>query len=259
MTPWVLRLIVANVVMFGLQKVYPPVTQMLAFVPALAFERPWTFITYAFLHANVVHILFNMLALYWFGPRVEERLGSRSFVTLYGVSGIGGAVCSFVTPMVPIIGASGAIMGVLMAFAMYWPREKLYIDGVIPVQAWMVVAIYVVMDLGGAGGLGAPEIAHFAHLGGFASGYLYLKWLEFRSPARAWQKKVAPPPAPKILGATESLRRWRAIPIDALHSVNRDEVIRLLNKVDTEGQSSLTPEQRATLDRFAAGTAGTSG
>jgi membrane associated rhomboid family serine protease len=250
MTPWVRRLIIANVAMFGLQYAYPPLTAMLELIPADALLRPWTFVTYAFLHAGIMHILFNMLALYWFGGRVEERLGGQHFITLYLISAIGGGVCSFVTPLVPIIGASGAIMGVLIAYAMYWPRQRFYIYGVLPVQAWMLVAIYVVIDVGGAGGIGGAGIAHFAHLGGFASGFLYLKWLEFRSPARAWKQKVDAAPAPKILGAAESLRRWREIRLDDLHSVNRDEIERLLKKVDTEGPSSLTPEQRATLNRF---------
>jgi membrane associated rhomboid family serine protease len=251
MTPWVLRLVVANVVMYGLQHLYPQLTGMLEFVPALAAERPWTFLTYAFLHASIAHILFNMLALYWFGPRVEERLGGGHFMTLYGISAIGGAVCSFAMPTTAVIGASGAIMGVLVAFAKYWPRERLYIWGVIPVQAWMIVVIYVLLDLGGVGGLGGAGIAHLAHLGGVGSGYLYLRWLEFRSPARAWKRKVATPAAtPRILGATESLRRWRGIPVDTLHSVNRDEIVRLLAKIEAEGQASLTPEERATLNRF---------
>ncbi len=250
MTPWVRRLIIANVLVYGFQQFYPPLTGMLAYIPAYTLQQPWTLITYAFLHGSIWHILFNMLALYWFGVRVEERLGGRHFITLYGISAVGGALCSFVTPMVPIIGASGAIMGVLIAYAKYWPREKFYIYGVLPVQAWMLVAIYVVMDIGGAGGIGGAGIAHFAHLGGFASGYLYLKWLEFRSPARAWKQKVDAVPAPKVLGAAESLRRWREIRLDDLHSVNRDEIVRLLKKVDTEGPSSLTPEQRATLNRF---------
>ena len=192
-----------------------------------------------------------MLALYWFGPRVEERLGGRHFITLYGVSAVGGALCSFVAPMVAVIGASGAIMGVLLAYAKYWPRERFFIYGVIPVQAWMLVAIYVILDLGGAGGIGGAGIAHYAHLGGLASGYIYLKWLELRSPARAWKKKAdGPAAAPKILGTADSLRRWREIRLDNLHPVNRDEIVRLLQKVETEGQSSLTPEQRATLNRF---------
>jgi membrane associated rhomboid family serine protease len=254
MTPWVLRLIVANVIMYILQRLFPLVTALLAFVPEYALYRPWTIITYAFLHdpSNILHILFNMIVLYFFGIRVEERLGGRHFITLYMISAIGGALLSFATPMVPIIGASGAIMGVLMAYAKYWPHERVFIYGVIPVPAWLLVAAYVLIDIGGAGGIGNQGIAHFAHLGGFASGYLYLKWVEIRAPSRVWKKKVAGPDQPKVFSVGDNLRRWREIRLDDLHPVNRDEVLRLLKKVDTEGQASLTPEERATLNRFAA-------
>jgi membrane associated rhomboid family serine protease len=254
MTPWVKRLIVANVVMYGLQQFVPGLTQQLELVPALLLVRPWTILTYMFLHDphNIWHIAFNMLALYWFGPRVEERLGGQSFLGLYLVSGIGGGLLSFITPNVAIIGASGAIMGVLIAFAVYWPREKVYIWGVLPVEMWMMVGGYVLFDLVGFG----ANVAHFAHLGGLASGFLYLKFRDIRSPSRAWKKKVsAPPRAPGTviggIGNGDPLKRWRDIRLDDLHPINRDEIVRLLQKAQKDGTRSLTPEERATLDRFA--------
>ena len=86
MTPWVRRLIIANVIMFFLQVAMPGITSMLDLVPALVLIRPWTLVTYMFLHGGLMHILFNMLTLYFFGPRVEERMGSRRFLILYFVS-----------------------------------------------------------------------------------------------------------------------------------------------------------------------------
>jgi membrane associated rhomboid family serine protease len=248
MTPWVRRLIVANVVMFGLQTFVPGVTQALEYLPAAVLYRPWTIITYMFLHGNITHILFNMIALYFFGMRVEDRLGGRDFLTLYLLSGIGGAALSLVlAPYVPIIGASAAIMGVMMAFAMYWPRDKVFIWGVLPVEAWLLVGVYVVLDLVGFG----AGIAHFAHLGGIATGFIYLKWLDFRSPARVWQKRVAGSAAPRTLGNGDALKTWREIRLDDLHPINREEVVRLLQKAQTQGTKSLTVEERATLNRFA--------
>jgi membrane associated rhomboid family serine protease len=248
MTPWVRRLIVANVVMFGLQTFVPGVTQALEYLPAAVLYRPWTIITYMFLHGNITHILFNMIALYFFGMRVEDRLGGRDFLTLYLLSGIGGAALSLVlAPYVPIIGASAAIMGVMMAFAMYWPRDKVFIWGVLPVEAWLLVGVYVVLDLVGFG----AGIAHFAHLGGIATGFIYLKWLDFRSPARVWQKRVAGSAAPRTLGNGDALKTWREIRLDDLHPINREEVVRLLQKAQTQGTRSLTVEERATLNRFA--------
>jgi len=248
MTPWVRRLLVANVVMFGLQSVVPALTPALAFLPAAVLSRPWTIITYMFLHGGFTHILFNMIALYYFGMRVEERLGGRHFITLYLLSGIGGALLSLaLAPFVPIIGASGAIMGVLMAYAMYWPRERVYIWGILPVEAWLLVGVYVLFDIGGFG----AGIAHFAHLGGFATGFIYLKWLDLRSPARAWRKRVSPSAPRRPLVNGDPLRAWREIRLDDLHPINRDEIVRLLHKAQAQGTGSLTQEERATLDRFA--------
>ena len=255
MTPWVLRLIVVNVAVFIVQDyVYPPLTQMLEFVPALIFAQPWTMITYMFAHGGWLHIIFNMLALYWFGPRVEERLGAASFLSLYFISGIAGALLSFAIPstrMVPIIGASGAIMGVMVAFARYWPRVKFYVYGVVPVDAWLLILIYVVWDVSGAFGFGGAGVAHFAHLGGAAAGFLYLSVRSWLSPARQWRRKVAAAPPPRVFGDGDQVRRWREIRLDDLHPINRDEVVRLLQKIDRTGLRSLTPEERATLDRFA--------
>lgn len=251
MTPWVRRLIVANVIVFALQTFVPGLTQVLILVPALVLDRPWTPVSYMFLHSGIMHILFNMLALFWFGPRVEERLGGRHFASLYFVSGIGGALLSFATPDVPILGASGAIMGVMIAYAMYWPHERFFIYGVLPVEAWLIVVLYVGMDVIGAGGFGGAGIAHYAHLGGAASGFLYLKGMERRSPARAWKRQLGGPTAPSAApGDRENLRRWREIRLDDLHAINREEIVRLLQKVQSLGTKSLTPEERATLDRF---------
>jgi membrane associated rhomboid family serine protease len=253
MTPWVRRLIVANAIVFGLQYLQPGITDALVLVPDLVLQRPWTLVTYMFLHAGFWHIALNMLALFWFGGRVEERLGGSQFLALYLVSGVGGALASFATPHVAVLGASGAIMGVMIAFAMYWPRARFFIWGVIPVEAWLLVTIYIVLDVTGAAGVFGGNVAHFTHLGGLATGFLYLKTHDWLSPARAWKRKVgAAPEPPRILGDADHLRRWRDIRLDSLHPINRDEIVRLLQKVDTDGPRSLTPEERATLNRFAA-------
>jgi hypothetical protein len=141
MTPWVKRILLANVGVFFIQlTVGQAATQFLAFIPSLALVRPWSFVTYMFAHSptSVTHILFNMLVLYFFGPRVEERLGSGNFVRLYFAAGITGAILSIVFNQGGyIIGASGAVFGVQLAFAKYWPRERIYIWGILPVEAWL--------------------------------------------------------------------------------------------------------------------------
>jgi membrane associated rhomboid family serine protease len=174
MTPWVTRLLIANVSMFLLSIGSPVVTKVLMFVPVYILSQPWTIITYMFLHGGFWHLAFNMLGLFFFGPRLEVTLGSQRFLLLYFISGICGGLLSFVfAPHTPIIGASAAVFGVFYAFARYWPREQLYVWGVFPVQArWMVIGMTVLSLFGGFGGF-EQGIAHFAHLGGFVGGFFF--------------------------------------------------------------------------------------
>jgi len=110
-TPWVLRILIATVLMFFVQQTASGVTQLLYLVPTQVWVRPWTLVTYMFLHAGLGHIFWNMLGLYFFGPRVESRMGSSRFLTLYLVSGVVGALFSVVlAPRYPILGASGAVL-----------------------------------------------------------------------------------------------------------------------------------------------------
>jgi len=251
MTPWVKRIIFANVAMYLLVLARPAVGTVLMFVPALLPHRPWTVVTYMFLHAGLWHIGFNMLALYFFGPAVETRLGGRHFAGLYLSSGVMGAVLSIpFTPHAAIVGASGAVFGVMLAFARYWPRQRIYIWGVLPIEArWMVVLMTGFSLWAGFGGT-RDGVAHFAHLGGFLGGFLYLKWMDWRSPARRFKQKAqAVPPPPR--DPDQALERWKRIRREDIHPVNRDEVDRLLDKISREGVKSLTPDERALLERFA--------
>jgi membrane associated rhomboid family serine protease len=254
MTPWVQRLIAANVVMFLATYVYQGLYWRLVLVPALILERPWTLVTYMFLHGGFGHIAFNMLALFFFGSRVESRIGSRHFIWLYFVSGIAGALLSLVfTPRAYIIGASGAVFGVSFAFAYFWPRDRIYIWGVLPIEArWLVILTAAVAIFGGFTGAQAG-IAHFAHLGGYAGGWLYLWWMDRRATAgrRAWQKKVSAP------AGTVDSRRIATIDLSRVHPVNRDEVNRILDKINKSGLDSLTSEERTFLSHFAGPETGT--
>src|SRR4051812_44570068 len=114
--------------MFFLTGSSPALANNLVLVPALIAVRPWTAVTYMFLHANFTHLLFNMLGLYFFGSRLELRLGGRQFLMLYFISGLMGALASVVfTPTAEVLGASGAIFGVMLGYARYWPRDLVYV------------------------------------------------------------------------------------------------------------------------------------
>ncbi len=218
----------------------------LVLVPALIPQRPWTLVTYAFLHAGFMHLLFNMIALFFFGPRLESALGGRRFLGLYFTSLGTAALASLFTPFAAIVGASGAVFGVLFGFAKYWPRDRIYLWAIIPVEArWLIVLLAAYSIFGGL--TGGSGVAHFAHLGGLVGGWGFLKVMELRSPARRFRKKASP----SFGRVTEAdIARWRSIPRESLHSINREELDRILKKVDEQGPRSLDPRERQYLERL---------
>ena len=266
MTPWVTRLLVTNVIVFlvlpygslpyALLTLFPPAVVGLdqVFIPGMPF-RPWTLFTYMFLHAGFMHLLFNMIGLFFFGPRLEARLGSKGFLGLYFLSGLGGAAFSFVFSFNAfIVGASAAVYGIIIGFAMYWPRELIYIYGVVPVQArWLatfVVAISLYSGISGSDG----GTAHFAHLGGLAvgAGYLRLRDRRLGKDLRDFRRKVNHSPSMEG-SAPDARRRWAAIDLASIHDLNRNEVEELLARVDREGMGALSVDERQFLDRMSGG------
>jgi membrane associated rhomboid family serine protease len=265
MTPWVLRLLLANVAIFFLIPWPSPIAQLFAFVPALILQRPWGLVSYMFLHAGFMHILFNMIGLYFFGPRLESRIGSGDFVRLYFVAGLAGALFHMMVgfggaavdvvpfnPWISLVGASGAVFGVLYGFAHYWPDERIYIWGILPIPSRVLVtglaAISIWFGISGGG-----NVAHFAHLGGFAGGWLYLKIRERRSGAfrRKAMAGAEPSAVDRISGkAGREEKRWESIRVESLHEINRYEVERIQAKIADRGAGSLTPDERAFMNRM---------
>ncbi len=245
MTRWVMRLIAANCVLFLLTLSSPAIVDKLMLVPAYILSRPWTIVSYMFLHAGFAHIFFNMLGLFFFGPQLELELGGRDFLWLYFISGMmGGVISFFFTPYTPIIGASGAVYGVMLGFAYFWPRARIFIWGIIPIEArWLVVIMTAFSLYGGFGGTG-DGIAHFAHLGGFLGGYLFLKWHD-RARRDSFQQQVAPSQP-----TAADMNRWMSIPRDKLHEVNRAELDRILDKLKTTNGKGLTSTEIDFLNRF---------
>jgi membrane associated rhomboid family serine protease len=263
LTPWVKRLIVANVIVFVVSVYFlPGLSQFLAFYPEWAIIRlmPWTFVTYMFEHASWSHIFFNMLSLGFFGPRVEAQMGGRRFLTMYFIAGLAGALLSLALKSIapnPIVGASGAIFGVLLVYATLWPHEKVYIWGALPVEArWLVIGYTVISVFGGFGGLGSfgAGTAHFAHLGGFVGAFLYLRFIDYRSPLRSYQRKLDTATYGKrgwgLSAGNEEIASWEAIPRVGLHPMNVEELDRVIAKAKRHGVRSLTSDERAFLHRM---------
>jgi membrane associated rhomboid family serine protease len=188
LTPAIKALIAANVGAFLLALVVPAITLRLGLRPADVFGRLyiWQPLTYMFLHGGVFHILFNMLALWMFGTELERMWGSRYFIKFYLVAGGGAACTTMALAFAPVpfadqlyysltIGASGAVYGVLLAYALYFPHRPIYLYFVFPIPAKYFVliigAVSLLASLGGPGG----GVAHTAHLGGLVTAYLYLK------------------------------------------------------------------------------------
>jgi membrane associated rhomboid family serine protease len=254
LTPWVKRLLIANAVVFFVSSVIGQglVFRWFAFAPSEILVRPWGALTYMFLHGDFWHLFFNMLVLFFFGPPLENRWGSKEFLKYYFLCGLGGVALSFLFVSAWIVGASAATYGLMLAFAMNWPNSPIYIWGVLPVKAKWLVAFMFVASLFSAFGGSSGGIAHFAHLGGLVSGFLYLKsdwrpnaFSRGKGRARKVRRMAIVPREPPVIKETsaEANERWAPGEEKAL-----DEVDRILDKISAKGMSALTPEERRVLD-----------
>ena len=150
-------------------------TYMKAYLPLYPAGHPFFFVTqfftYMYMHGGFMHVFFNMLMLYFFGLEVEQALGAKRFFLFYTLCGIGGGLAHWLISPAPVVGASGAVFGVMVAFAMLYPDRTIYYF-IFPIPAKYLVGIYVLMDLFGAR-TGGGTVAHFAHLGGALVGVVY--------------------------------------------------------------------------------------
>jgi membrane associated rhomboid family serine protease len=153
--------------------------------------RPWQVVTYAFMHGSFSHIAFNMLALFMFGGAIERTFGARNFVVYYFVCAMVAAIAQlivvhfFTHGFYPTLGASGAVFGLLLAFGMLYPHEKVFLIFLpIPMPAWLFVIGYAVAELVmGVTGTQAG-VAHFAHLGGMLGGIVLIEYWRGRLPIK---------------------------------------------------------------------------
>ena len=155
-------------------------TYLLAMIPGLVMRGwVWTFVTYMFVHGGISHILFNMFALFIFGMPVERRMGSREFLLFYFATGSLAGIFSFImymasgTPAVILMGASGAIFAIELAYAVFYPDSIIYIWGILPLRAPVMVLGFTALELiSSVFGL-RQGVAHLTHLAGFGFAWLY--------------------------------------------------------------------------------------
>lgn len=238
-------LILANVTVFAAQEIlglYPFFIENFALIPKMFFHgQVWTIFTYMFLHGGFSHILFNMLALWMFGSMLERVWGSREFLKYYLITGLGGGLCYALFNMnsfVPTVGASGAIYGLLLAYAVMFPNNVIYIWFVIPVRAKYFAMIFGAIEFLASFNQGSG-VAHLAHLGGMVVGYVYLKWgrLRYSEPGRRmreWKKKMEESAKEREEQEIEDVRR---------------EVDDLLDKINKVGMDGLSRKEQERLEK----------
>jgi membrane associated rhomboid family serine protease len=251
-SPFIMVMIITNVVIFIIQNVYPELTYHLGMTPARFFsEFPnllYQPLTYMFLHGSIGHIFFNMFALWMFGTEIEYSWGSKFFARFYFLAGLAGAFLTLAvnsSQPYPIIGASAAIYGILVAYWIMFPNRYLYIYFLFPIKVkWAIPGMMLLGFLFSAG-----NIAHMAHLGGAVFGFLYLKmdwrWSFITQPwknLRVRRQKVKL--AKNRQKAEDVMRRVDAI-LDKINEVGIENISKSDRKFLEEASSELSQRKSA--------------
>ncbi len=209
--PTVKALIIANVVIYAASLLigHYEITARFAVVPSRVVGLEpiglLSLFTYQFLHGGTWHLAINMLLLWMFGSELEERWGSRFFLKYYFLCGVGGGLTYSLLSLgqnAPSVGASGAIYGLLMAYAIWFPNRVVLLAFLFPIRVRHVIVFLVILQTLQAIEATGAGIAYTAHLGGMAFGYVYLRWWGARGPATATG-------VPGISDIKRAYYRWR--------------------------------------------------
>lgn len=277
-TPVVQALIAINVAFAFLQAtiVQPAeLSSLFAFRAGPLSQTWWTAFTYLFLHAGLLHLALNMYTLWIFAPRLEALWGTKGFALFYVWCGLGGAVfhAAFGGGS-PMIGASAAVYGTMLAFALQWPKDEIYLFAVLPMRVLTLVALVVAIDLL-RGVLGGGPTAYFAHLGGVAFAFLYVKRPQQMSVDQLRQR-VSPAPdvgddiSPRAAPRTSRSRNRDEVdeivaqskaaigkrtpranadkPQPSAGESHAGDLDRVLDKISRHGLNSLTPAEKRLLE-----------
>ncbi len=216
--------------------------------------QPWRLVTYAFLHANLMHILFNMLWLWWMGKSVEEAIGPRSFTVIYLGAAILGALLdagiAHIFGMNLVIGASGAVTGILVAFAMLYPRAPIMLFLLPPIEARYFVAGWVALDILFIGN--NDGVARLVHIGGALGGYLlmkahrngndlskFIRYIEYLFTSAKPSKSAKP--------KNKNMHIVRDVEVVEEVEVEQSELDEILEKISKHGYSALSAEEKRKL------------
>jgi membrane associated rhomboid family serine protease len=264
-TPVVGRVMVANAAVFLVLRTIltaPVFIGVLQFAAPRAIDRPWTFVSYMFVHTGLFHLGVNMLALYVFGPALERRMGGRGFLVYYLYCGVGAALfclglaALLPAPVLPFIGASGAMLGLALAYAMLWPDEEMSLFP-LPLRlsaravATLLAGAALLLPLAADG-----SAVHLANLGGLASGYLFFRIRALRDsrihrePKAPTRRAVLTPITVRQGSPAVQMRPALAAP-EPTAEPGPEALDRVLDKISAFGLESLTPEERRFLDEVA--------
>lgn len=196
---YALFLILINFLIFAIRFVYPNLAEYVHYYGAMnpilveQYHMYWQFFSYMFVHQNIQHVFFNMLALLIFGSGFERAVGSREFILFYMICGTLSGFFSFLVYKftgqyrVFLLGASGAVYAVLFAYAVFFPRSVFYVWGIIPLPAPVMVFIYALIELGSQLFGRGSNVAHMTHLFGFLAAWLYFVLRMGIHPIKIWK------------------------------------------------------------------------
>lgn len=248
--PAIKNLLLANGVVFLLGMINPSLGSFLTYHFAVSAEgvfgqfKIWQLVSYMFLHADFFHILFNMFILWMFGIELEHEWGTKEFLKYYFVTGISAGIFSLIFSGAPTVGASGAVYGIMIAYALRYPDRMVYIYFLFPVKVKYMMGFLTLVSLFNSFGSG-DNIAHVAHLGGIVVGAVYVKWwtiyYKLKSVFDGGAKKSDPGMKYHSGGTTKSANDIE------YYRKKLDEILDKINKV---GFLNLTEDEKRKLDEY---------
>ena len=236
------RLILINVGAFLVQNMVPSFTALFALQPRMVVENfhVWQIVTYMFLHGSFMHLLFNMLMLWLFGSTIESVWGGRQFLRFYLFCGIGGAVFAMIFSYnTGVIGASGAVFGLYVAYAVMFPDSYIYLWFMVPVKAKYLVAGLAIFQL--ISGLTGPSgISYVAHLGGMATGLIFFRRelvqrMRFKAGAQRWKS---------------AMKERRQEQDQQQERQDTDNIDSILDKISAKGYDNLSTTEKRILENY---------
>lgn len=254
--PAIRLLMIANIVGFLVGLIVPDMHNLFGLVPQQTLFHRWIWqpITYLFLHGNLWHLFFNLFALWMFGMPVEAQWGERDFLKYYFLCGLGAAAAHLaLSPhsVIPVIGASGSVYGLLVAFAMLYPDAVVYLYFLIPIKAAHMALLFGAIEFFAGATGSTPGVARFAHLGGMLTGYLYIRWwwvakIQLKALwRRARRAEPEDEPAPRPIPRRAAKPKAAPAPADDMAEVDR-----ILDKILSDGLESLTDEERGIMHKY---------